>query len=252
MNKTYACSDLHGMYNLWKQISEYCDDTDTIYFLGDAADRGPDGVKLIIELLRDPRVKYLKGNHEDLFVTYVPYLLEGNYTYYTEWVMNGGDATWKDLSKFSEEYALYLCRELDKLPLSATYVNKKGQEIFLSHAGTDLNLTEEEYRLKGEGHKYLIWDRKHIYAPHPEDEKFKNVYQVHGHTPTPSLEEKLLIPFYERPQKLEVKSYCGGRKIDIDLGCFVTAKTVLIDLDDLENVKYFYDLDLLKGEKYDA
>ena len=130
MNKTYACSDLHGMYNLWKQISEYCDDTDTIYFLGDAADRGPDGIKLIIELLRDPRVKYLKGNHEDLFTIYVPYLLEGNYTYYTEWVMNGGDATWQDLSKFPEEYALYLCRELDKLPLSATYVNKKVKKFF--------------------------------------------------------------------------------------------------------------------------
>lgn len=251
MNKTYACSDLHGMYSLWKQISEYCDDTDTIYFLGDAADRGPDGVRLIIDLLKDPRVKYLKGNHEDLFVAYVPYLLEGNYTYYTEWVMNGGDATWKDLSKFSEEYALYLCRELDKLPLSATYVNKKGQEIFLSHAGTNLNFTKEDYRLRGEGHQYLIWDRKHIHIPHPQDEKFKNIYQVHGHTPVPYLENKLLIPFYDRPQKLEVLSYCGGRKIDIDLACFSTAKTALIDLDNLDNVKYFYDLEALGGEKYD-
>ena len=33
MNKVYACSDLHGMYNLWKQIKEYCDETDTIYYL---------------------------------------------------------------------------------------------------------------------------------------------------------------------------------------------------------------------------
>lgn len=165
--------------------------------------------------------------------------------------MNGGDATWKDLSKFSEGYALYLCRELDKLPLSATYVNKKGQEIFLSHAGTNLNFTEEDYRLRGEGHQYLIWDRKHIHIPHPQDEKFKNIYQVHGHTPVPYLENKLLIPFYDRPQKLEVLSYCGGRKIDIDLACFSTAKTALIDLDNLDNVKYFYDLETLGGEKYD-
>lgn len=34
MNKTYAITDLHGMWNLWEQISEYCDETDTIYFLG--------------------------------------------------------------------------------------------------------------------------------------------------------------------------------------------------------------------------
>ena len=63
--------------------------------------------------------------------------------------------------------------------------------------------------------------------------------------------KKLLIPFYGRPQKLEALSYCGGHKIDIDLACFSTAKTALIDLDDLTNVKYFYDLEALGGEKYD-
>lgn len=250
MNKTYACSDLHGMYFLWKQISEYCDDTDTIYFLGDACDRGPDGVKIIMELLKDPRVKYLKGNHEDLLTLCVPYLLEGHFEHYSQWVMNGGQPTWETLSKLSEESILYICRQLDKLPLSATYVNKQGQEIFLSHAGTDLNYTEEDYRLRGKASKYLIWDRDHIHYPHPEDEKFKNVYQVHGHTPVPYLEEKLLIPFYNRPRRLGVLSYCGGRKIGIDLGCFSTDKTALIDLDDLTNVKYFYNLDL-EGERYD-
>ena len=252
MNKTYACSDLHGMYNLWKQISEYCDETDTIYFLGDACDRGPNGVKLMIELLKDPRVKYIKGNHEDLLTLYVPYLLEGHFDGYSHWVMNGGETTWSDLSKFPEEYILYLVRQLDKLPLSETYVNKQGQEILLSHAGTDLNYTKREYELRGKASKYLIWDREHIFADHPTDEKFKNVYQVHGHTPVPALEHKLLIPFYGRPQKLEALSYCGGRKIDIDLGCFSTAKTALIDLDDLTNIKYFYDLEALGGEKYDA
>ena len=205
-----------------------------------------------MELLKDPRVKYIKGNHEDLLTLYVPYLLEGYFEYYPEWIMNGGQPTWKTLSKFSEKSILYICRQLDKLPLSATYVNKQGQEIFLSHAGTNLNFTEEDYRLRGEGHQYLIWDRKHIHIPHPQDEKFKNVYQVHGHTPVPYLDEKLLIPFYGRKQKLEVLFYCDNHKIDIDLGCFSTGKTALINLDDLTDVKYFYDLDLLKGEKYDA
>ena len=252
MNKTYACSDLHGMYNLWKQISEYCDETDIIYFLGDACDRGPNGVKLMIELLKDPRVKYIKGNHEDLVTLYVPYMLEGHFEYYPEWIRNGGDATWNDLSKFSEEYILYLVRQLNKLPLNATYVNKQGQEIFLSHSGTDLNYTKRDYELRGRANQYLIWDRNHIYFEHPTDEKFKNVYQVHGHTPIPYLENKLGLTFSERKQKLEALNYCGGRKIDIDLGCFATAKTALIDLDDLTNVKYFYDLEALGGEKYDA
>ena len=62
MNRHFACSDLHGMWQLWEQIDAYCDEADTIFFLGDAADRGPDGLRLMKTLLIDKRVKYIKGN----------------------------------------------------------------------------------------------------------------------------------------------------------------------------------------------
>lgn len=39
MNKTYAIADLHGVFKLWKKVVEYIDETDIIYFLGDANDR---------------------------------------------------------------------------------------------------------------------------------------------------------------------------------------------------------------------
>ena len=79
MNKVYACSDLHGMYRLWEQIRDYCDETDKIIFLGDAADRGKDGRKIIQELLADKRVTYIKGYHEDMFAICVPEFLEGHF-----------------------------------------------------------------------------------------------------------------------------------------------------------------------------
>ena len=66
MGTTYCFTDLHGMYNLWAQIRDYCKPDDTLIFLGDACDRGNDGLKIIYELLKDPRVIYLKGNHEDI------------------------------------------------------------------------------------------------------------------------------------------------------------------------------------------
>ena len=47
MNKTYAFTDVHGKYKLWEQIRDYCDETDTIYFLGDACDRDDDGLKIM-------------------------------------------------------------------------------------------------------------------------------------------------------------------------------------------------------------
>ena len=77
MNKVYAVSDLHGMYGLWEKIKNYIDETDTIYFLGDAADRGPHGIKIMKELFTDKRVKYILGNHEDIMSREALDMIEG-------------------------------------------------------------------------------------------------------------------------------------------------------------------------------
>ena len=58
------------MYDLYRAIMNYCDEQDpeaTIVFGGDACDRGKDGYKIMKELLDNPRVVYLRGNHEELF-----------------------------------------------------------------------------------------------------------------------------------------------------------------------------------------
>ena len=70
MHDVYAYSDIHGMYNLHRAILDYCyeqDDSPMIIFCGDACDRGPDGYRIMRELLDDPYIVYLKGNHEDMF-----------------------------------------------------------------------------------------------------------------------------------------------------------------------------------------
>ena len=36
----YACSDLHGTMFLYKQIKNFLEPNDIVYFLGDAGDRG--------------------------------------------------------------------------------------------------------------------------------------------------------------------------------------------------------------------
>ena len=71
MHGVYCFTDIHGMYELYKKIMDYCKGEDpeaTIIFLGDAADRGPEGYRIMKELLENPHVVYLKGNHEDMFV----------------------------------------------------------------------------------------------------------------------------------------------------------------------------------------
>ena len=71
MHDIFFFTDIHGARPLFDAIMNYCheqDDEATIIFGGDAIDRGPDGYQIMKELLDNPKVVYLKGNHEDMFV----------------------------------------------------------------------------------------------------------------------------------------------------------------------------------------
>ena len=98
MNKTYAVSDIHGMKPLWDQIMKYLDSNDTLYCLGDCADRGNNGWKIIKDALADKRVIYLKGNHEDmLFEAMKDYLKDENFSRaYALLCNNSGAKTFED------------------------------------------------------------------------------------------------------------------------------------------------------------
>ncbi len=78
MNKIFAIGDIHGRFDLLKEISEEiifrAQKGDTIVVLGDYIDRGPQS-KEVIEALMDAKdyfnnqkVVILKGNHEDLAI----------------------------------------------------------------------------------------------------------------------------------------------------------------------------------------
>lgn len=241
MNKTYACSDLHGMYNLWAQIRDYCDETDKIIFLGDAADRGADGLKIIKELLTDKRVKYLKGNHEDMFVTCASEFLEGHFEHMSWWYSNGGQPTYDALMLLPYEEQTHLIKKLNSLPTSAWYESPLGHKVFLTHAGTDLDYTETQIRsFFGSKDFAYIWDRKHIGFGKSILEENKDIIQVHGHTPVIT---KYFLG-YNTKWAVETLFY-DEHKYCIDMGAFDTCKTALIDLDTFET-KYFYDEETLK------
>ena len=49
---TYVISDIHGQYEPFKRILQQINfsDDDVLYVLGDAIDRGPDGIKILKEI----------------------------------------------------------------------------------------------------------------------------------------------------------------------------------------------------------
>lgn len=230
MNKTYAVADLHGQYNLWRQVIESLDETDILYMLGDAADRGPDGWKIIKEALADPRVVYIRGNHDQMLLDSWKTEWRDNYL----WFSNGGYETWNALM-MDANYEIYL-KELARTKLYHCYENKDGKKIHLSHAGFTLMENDEIPNSED-----LLWDREHI-----EDKcnwwpkTNPNDYVVHGHTFCASHSCFSLISTKLNRTKT-VGRYCNSHKICIDGRCFSRNQIAMLDLDSLEE-RVFYNL----------
>ena len=218
---TWAFSDIHGNYNLWKQIQKYCALDDTIIFLGDAIDRGKDGIKIMQEMFDDSRIIYLIGNHEELFLDYIKDIPLAFTTQKSVLTHNQSYKTLKDYEKLSLQEQNTLIYNLKvKTAYKTLYINNDNKKILLCHSGIDYN------DILSDNKDLFIWNRNHMNTlkwQGPED-----CYIVHGHTPIPAL----------YPNKTKILKYCNNHKIDIDMGCFVTHMTALINLDTFE-VIYF-------------
>lgn len=63
---TYIVSDIHGYYNLFmKGLSQVeFSDSDFLWVIGDAIDRGPDGVRILQYIMNHQNMDLIIGNHE--------------------------------------------------------------------------------------------------------------------------------------------------------------------------------------------
>lgn len=240
----YACSDLHGFYNLYEQIKAFLNPDDIVYFLGDANDRGPDGWKLIKAIYDDPQFIYIKGNHEQMFIDVAHSWHNSGLTdmqaykfnthAYRMVKNNNGVRTFDDWRK--EGAPMDWVEKLQKLPLYHVYENANGVKIFLSHAGCTLwqerNVQDGTITLFDD----LLWSRDHIYDEWDEQCPAQYIV-VHGHTPVPSLKEKL-GDF--GPIKVGPYWYADKHKCCLDQWTISTSCACLFDLDTFKH-KMFRD-----------
>jgi len=253
MHDVFYFTDIHGRLELFNTIRKWCleqDEDCTIIYGGDAIDRGPDGYTIMKELLEDPRIVYLYGNHEDLFIQAADAIIgrysanDELYNYlhscdenraksiihtmngiYNEAVrshlFNGGESTligWL-LDGADEE----IVDKIRDLPRTFKYEN-----LDFSHAGGSIEAFEEVYNAEYNGkprdifyERELIWDREHFAYGWANDR-----ICIHGHTPTiylpksiygNDLSEKNIHPCCWG-EKLGAKDKRGGLKIDMDTG----------------------------------
>ena len=118
----------------------------------------------------------------------------------------------------------FIDKKINDLP---QYINIviNGKEFKMSHAGYTPNLNLEELIEDGD----LLWDRSHFEEGWPNEEKYKNVYILHGHTPIPNL---IKCNPYDFP--IGVYWYNNGHKADLDQLSIISHKTVLLNLETLK------------------
>ncbi|MBW2560144.1 MAG: serine/threonine protein phosphatase [Deltaproteobacteria bacterium] len=95
MEKIFAIGDIHGCLSKLETLIPQIDidsDNDTLVFIGDYIDRGPDP-RGVVDFVLDLREKIhtvicLKGNHEQMFLDYVCHDMDEDF-----YLFNGGDTT---------------------------------------------------------------------------------------------------------------------------------------------------------------
>ena len=191
-------------------------------------------------LLSDPRVRFIKGNHEQFLEEGITDMVNmGLFRDAQLWGYNGGAPTMKDLSKMTDNELRILRAKIRQLPQTLAYYNRNNQRIILDHCGYTPDF------MNGGDFFYPInhspyWDRSHFFEPW-DDAHFPNTYIVHGHTPVIFIEKKFNDWAGKKTPKedqydFRAFHYCDGHKICIDLGAFYTNKTVLLDLDTFEEI----------------
>lgn len=252
-----AWSDLHGRMDIFERGLSRIGPKDKVYFLGDAADRGPDGWKIMKRILEDKRFTYIKGNHEDLMLKVLgDWKGPSEAFHYTPdidlWYWNGGEPTYTafldDHTICAEQKRDYL-DQLEDLPFCAIYQNAKDQIVILSHSGySDVDNGDEEK---------FIWDRNHLMFYDTWDGNDNEVV-VHGHTPIElmieeqqhnaewltekHMHEGILGDHFVEPQPWDGKSaywYGKNHKVNIDTGAVWNNRSVLLNLDTWEETHIF-------------
>ncbi len=209
---TYVISDIHGCFDKYKEILSFIEfvPRDVLYVLGDVIDRGPDGIKILQDMMPRPNVFPLLGNHEFTAAVCLPWLMkevsrqsldaldEIQIAALGEWVANGGGATIRGLQELSQEEREDILEYLQEMELFAE-VQAGGRSFVLLHSSLG-NFSPvkklEEYALED-----FLFGR-----PEPNAVYYPDKTLVFGHTPTRILGGKDKI--------FQQKTW-----IDIDCGC---------------------------------
>lgn len=188
MDYLYAIGDIHGEYHIFQQLLEEYDPTlQQLVLLGDLNDRGKQTKTCFLkgkELVEKNGAIYLRGNHEQLFLTFLNHPIER----FENYIRNGGKATIEDLlfpgvleemgpveiSAAIQQHYPELIAFLQQRP----FYYEWGNYLFV-HAGVNLALSDWQATSRHD----FMWIREDFHRA--KNDTGKTI--VFGHTPTPGL-----------------------------------------------------------------
>ena len=224
----YVIADVHGCYDLFLKLLEKIgfSDSDTLYLLGDMIDRGPDGIKVLQDVMRRKNVVPFLGNHEHMFYEILRSIgkeltpeeqKEVGYKMVSWTLLNGGEVTWDAYCALSEAEKREIAAYLETLSVYEE-VDVGEESFLLVHAGLGAYAPDKDpwdCSLKE-----LIWDRvdyDKVYDPYR--------YLVTGHTPTALIDPDCRGRFFRK-----------NNHIAIDCGAFFTGVLGCLCLETLEEI----------------
>ena len=224
---SYVCSDLHGEYEVYKEIMDRVGENGKLYILGDAIDRGSNGIKILQDVMKRQekgQVEFFMGNHEYMMLRSIlePEKKEELWDYNDK---ETHEAYEKLPSKEQEKMKDFL---MDALVYKQ--IEERGQEYYLVHARAiqNTNKKSQTYReLKNSNvDNKLIVSALSDSLGYDCDEKDiakEGIFTIIGHTPT-----------FHNENQIELHN----GYIDIDCGVSYGGKASLVNLT-TGDVEYF-------------
>ena len=222
----YAVADIHGCYEEYMELIQKINlaEEDHLYILGDALDRGPEPMKIILDLVQRKNITYIIGNHDYLFLYFIRKLgldlssvsnMSSDDTVdFQAYLEDGGLVTIEAFMKLSsaEKQTVY-----DFLENANVYdeVVVDNERYILVHSG--INNFREEKALDEYDVLDFICERADYSRRYFRD---NNTYLITGHTPTMYINHDT-----------SSKVYTGNGHIAIDCGCVYGGKLAAYCID---------------------
>lgn len=247
----YVMSDIHGQYAMYRMMLNKIDfkDDDRLYIIGDAVDRGPYSIPLLLDIMSRENVTFLIGNHEHMMYRT---LVNKDVDEMHSWMLNGGASTFEQFAALDKTLRKAVLKWIGSCPLVIPSLSVEGKNYYLAHACHTLYPEKDILLYKDAGIQNIeqvVWSREYrspsrfrhgvmfsrLYAQYP------GTTLLIGHNPV----HKCSYGIVTNNGSGRISKCCHGHLINLDCGC--TSGRTLGCLR-LEDGKEFY-VDAVPKEK---